>query len=46
MKNGTYGIEFEKKNNGGLVIREGSWFQDKMNGKGSTYYIPETHNKE
>jgi hypothetical protein len=40
MKNGAYGIEFEKKNHGGLVIREGSWFQDKMSGKGSAYYIP------
>ena len=40
MKNGNYGISFEKKPNGSLVIREGSWRQDKMNGKGSAYFIP------
>lgn len=41
MKHGNYGISFQKKNNGGLIIREGSWRQDKMNGKGSAYFIPE-----
>jgi hypothetical protein len=46
MKNGNYGISFEKKPNGCLVIREGSWKQDKMNGKGSSYYIPEPSNKK
>jgi hypothetical protein len=45
MKNGPYGISFENKVNGGLVIREGGWRQDRLNGKGSTYYITEPGKK-
>ena len=40
MKNGSYGINFERHYNGSLVIKEGEWKEDKLNGKGSAYYIP------
>lgn len=46
MKNGGYGISFEKKYNGHLVIKEGSWKKDKLSGKGSAYYIPQPEKKK